>query len=86
MSIVLYLIKSYFLTPKVNKNHLSTFYKNILIMFKGTLIAQIIAVISSLFIAKIYGSEAYGILSILMLPCITGTRSIMIAPAGGYLP
>ncbi|MDA9092931.1 oligosaccharide flippase family protein [Polaribacter sp.] len=52
------------MTPKVNKNRLSTFYKNILIMFKGTLIAQIIAVISSLFIAKIYGSEAYGILSV----------------------
>ncbi|MDB4167925.1 oligosaccharide flippase family protein [Polaribacter sp.] len=52
------------MTPKVNKNHLSTFYKNILIMFKGTLIAQIIAVISALFIAKIYGSEAYGILSV----------------------
>jgi len=33
-------------------------------MFKGTLIAQIIAVISALFIAKIYGSEAYGILSV----------------------
>lgn len=33
-------------------------------MFKGTLIAQIISVISSLFIAKIYGSEAYGILSV----------------------
>lgn len=33
-------------------------------MFKGTVIAQIIAVVSSLFVAKIYGSEAYGILSI----------------------
>jgi len=33
-------------------------------MFKGTLIAQVIAVISSIFIAKIYGSEAYGILSV----------------------
>ena len=33
-------------------------------MFKGTLIAQIIAVVSSFFVAKIYGSEAYGILSI----------------------
>jgi|TARA_B110000879_G_scaffold73272_1_gene102360 O-antigen/teichoic acid export membrane protein len=41
-------------------------------MFKGTLIAQIIAVISSLFIAKIYGSEAYGILSIFV-----GFSSIM---------
>ncbi|KGL62822.1 polysaccharide biosynthesis protein [Polaribacter sp. Hel1_85] len=33
-------------------------------MFKGTLIAQIIAVVSSIFIAKIYGSEAYGVLSV----------------------
>jgi len=30
-------------------------------MFKGTVIAQIIAVIGSIFLAKIYGSEAYGI-------------------------
>ena len=41
-------------------------------MFKGTLIAQIIAVISSLFIAKIYGSEAYGVLSVFI-----GFSSIM---------
>lgn len=33
-------------------------------MFRGTLTAQIVAVVSSLFIAKIYGSEAYGILSV----------------------
>ncbi|WP_162179437.1 lipopolysaccharide biosynthesis protein [Polaribacter sp. Hel1_85] len=49
---------------KINKKPLSIFIKNILVMFKGTLIAQIIAVVSSIFIAKIYGSEAYGVLSV----------------------
>ena len=33
-------------------------------MFKGTVIAQIIAVVSSIYIAKLYGSEAYGVLSV----------------------
>ncbi|PQJ69509.1 lipopolysaccharide biosynthesis protein [Polaribacter butkevichii] len=52
------------MTPKINKKPLSIFVKNIFVMFKGTLIAQIIAAISSIFIAKIYGSEAYGVLSV----------------------
>jgi AhpD family alkylhydroperoxidase len=45
-------------------------------------------VVFSLFLATVssFWIVPYGILSILMLPCITGTRSIMIAPAGGYLP
>lgn len=33
-------------------------------MFKGTLLAQIIAGVSSIFIAKLYGAEAYGVLSV----------------------
>ncbi|WP_457618458.1 lipopolysaccharide biosynthesis protein [Lutibacter sp.] len=37
------------------------FQKNILLMLKGTFIAQTIGVIGSLIIAKVYGSEAYGI-------------------------
>jgi O-antigen/teichoic acid export membrane protein len=48
------------LTPKISKKPLSIFFKNILVMFRGTLISQVIAVIGSLFLAKIYGEEAYG--------------------------
>jgi len=33
-------------------------------MFRGTLIAQIIAIIGAIFLAKIYGEEAYGFLGV----------------------
>lgn len=52
------------MTAKINKKPLSFFYKNVLIMFKGTIIAQIIAAVSSVFIAKLYGSEAFGFLGV----------------------
>lgn len=45
-------------------NPLSYFQKNIILMFKGTFIAQVIGMIGSLILAKIYGSEAYGIFGI----------------------
>jgi O-antigen/teichoic acid export membrane protein len=38
----------------------TSFQKDILSMFRGTIIAQIIGVIGSIYLAKIYGSEAYG--------------------------
>lgn len=47
---------------KKNRKGFSNFYKNIIIMFRGTVIAQIIAVLSSVYFAKLYGEEAYGIL------------------------
>lgn len=48
------------ITPQTKQ--ISIFLKNILTMFRGTLIAQIIAVIGAIYLAKIYGEEAYGIL------------------------
>ncbi|MFK8058816.1 MAG: oligosaccharide flippase family protein [Polaribacter sp.] len=51
---------------KISKNPLSFFFKNILIMFRGTLIAQIIAVIGAVYLAKIYGEEAYGFFGFFM--------------------
>jgi len=42
-------------------NYLSLFQKNILIMFRGSFISQIIGLIGYIFIAKIYGADAYGV-------------------------
>ena len=33
-------------------------------MFRGTLFAQVIAIIGAIFVAKIYGEEAYGIFGV----------------------
>ncbi len=49
---------------KFNHNSLSFFQKNILILFKGTFIAQLIGIVGSIILAKIYGSEAYGIFGV----------------------
>ena len=49
---------------KVRKLPTSSFYRNILIMFRGTLLAQVIAIIGAVFIAKIYGAEAYGVFGV----------------------
>ncbi len=45
---------------KLYNKPLSFFQKNILILFKGTVISQLIGLIGSLVLAKIYGAEAYG--------------------------
>ena len=45
---------------------LPSFYKNILIMFRGTLFAQVIAVFGTVILAKVYGEEAYGIFGVFM--------------------
>lgn len=39
---------------------LSIYTKNILIMFKGTFIAQVIAIIGAIYLAKLYGQTVYG--------------------------
>lgn len=44
----------------MKKIQLAVFYKNILIMFRGTVIAQVIAVLGAIYLAKLYGEEAYG--------------------------
>ena len=54
---------------------ITTFQKNILLMFKGTVIAQVIGVIGSILLAKIYGSEAYGIFGVFI--SITGILTII---------
>jgi O-antigen/teichoic acid export membrane protein len=33
-------------------------------MFRGTLLAQVIAIVGAVFVAKIYGEEAYGIFGV----------------------
>ena len=48
----------------MKKNNITAFQKNILLMFKGTLLAQLTGTIGTIFLAKLYGSEAYGIFSI----------------------
>ena len=50
------------MTTKVSKKPRSFFFKNIIIMFRGTIIAQIIAVLVGIYLAKLYGEEAYGYL------------------------
>ena len=45
---------------KLYNKPLSFFQKNILLLFKGTFIAQVVGVAGSLILAKIYGAEAYG--------------------------
>ena len=42
----------------------TSFQKDIFLMLKGTFIAQIIGIIGSIVLAKIYGSESYGIFSL----------------------
>jgi hypothetical protein len=49
-----------YLNTKIHKNNVSSFYKNIFVMLRGTLVAQVIATIGALYLAKIYGEEAYG--------------------------
>ncbi|QTD36954.1 oligosaccharide flippase family protein [Polaribacter batillariae] len=44
-------------------------------MFKGTLIAQIIAILGAIFLAKLYGEEAYGIFGVFI--SITSISSII---------
>ena len=48
----------------MRKISIPPFYKNILIMFRGTVLAQVIAIIGAVFIAKIYGAEAYGVFGV----------------------
>ena len=49
-------------------------------MFKGTIIAQIIAVLAGVYLAKLYGEEAYGFLggfiSITSIASIIGTLEL----------
>lgn len=67
-------------TAKVNKKLLSDFYKNIIVMFRGTLIAQIIAVFGAIYLAKIYGEEAYGVfgffISVISITSIIATLQL----------
>lgn len=49
---------------KISKITISSFYKNIFIMFKGTLIAQVIALVASVVLAKLYGTEALGVFGV----------------------
>lgn len=49
---------------KLTSIKITSFQKNILLMFKGTFIAQVIGVIGSVLLAKIYGSEAYGVFGV----------------------
>jgi len=50
--------------PKINKIIVSKFYKDIFILFKGTVIAQIIAFLASIFLAKLYGANAFGLFGV----------------------
>lgn len=45
---------------KLNKTVLSRFYKDILVMLRGNFIAQILGVFGTIYLAKLYGEEAYG--------------------------
>ena len=54
---------------------ITPFQKNILTLFKGTLSSQIIGVVGALFLAKIYGSEAYGIFGLYI--SISGVLTII---------
>lgn len=60
---------------KLTAIKVTSFQKNILLMFKGTVIAQIISVIGSLILAKIYGSEAYGVFGVFI--SITSVLTIL---------
>lgn len=51
---------------KIHKKPKSIFVKNILIMFRGTVISQIVAILGSLYLAKLYGANAYGIFGVFM--------------------
>lgn len=54
---------------------LSDFSKNIIVMFKGSAISQFIAVVGSIYLAKIYGEEAYGVFGFFF--SIIGTTAIV---------
>jgi len=56
-------------------NTISSFQKNIYLMFKGTALAQIIGVIGAVFLAKIYGSEAYGVFAVYL--SVSGVLTII---------
>ena len=60
---------------KIHKKPLSIFVKNILIMFRGTVISQVVAILGSLYLAKLYGTNAYGIFGVFM--SITSIFSIV---------
>jgi O-antigen/teichoic acid export membrane protein len=64
-----------YLNTKIHKNNVSSFYKNIFVMLRGTLVAQVIATIGALYLAKIYGEEAYGFFGVFI--SITGITSII---------
>lgn len=45
---------------KIRKKPKSIFLRNVLIMFRGTILAQVVAILGSLYLAKLYGTNAYG--------------------------
>jgi len=52
------------LKVKISHKSLSFFQKNVLVMFKGTVISQIFGFFSAILLAKMYGSEAFGVLGV----------------------
>ncbi len=51
---------------KLNLKNISFFQKNILLMFKGTILSQLIGFGGSIILAKLYGSEAYGVFGVFL--------------------
>ena len=51
------------------KKGLTFFQKNILTMLKGTILSQIIGMVGTLYIAKLYGPEAYGLYGLFISIC-----------------
>ena len=49
------------MTPKVRKKPISLFVRNILIMLRGSVLAQITTAIGGLYLAKLFGPENYGV-------------------------
>lgn len=59
--------------PKIRKKPISSFVRNIMIMLRGSILAQIFGVLGGLYLAKIFGPDNYGIYgSIISLSSIIG--------------